>query len=49
MKKSEPGYAWERQAFGGFCFATYETDECIDDIAIDFYGTDKGDVVSSAE
>jgi hypothetical protein len=53
---SEPGFAWERQVFGAVCFATYakSSNESsspyeITDIALDFYGTDKEDVISSAE
>ena len=55
---SEPGFAWERQVFGAVCFATYAKSSNastsasayeITDIALDFYGTEKGDVVSSTE
>ena len=51
---SEPGFAWERQVFGAICFATYDKTSIestyeIKDIALDFYGTEKGDVVSSAK
>ena len=53
---SETGFAWERQVFGAVCFATYVKSSNasaslyeITDIALDFYGTEKGDVISSAE
>lgn len=51
---SEPGLVWERNTFGALCFATYykasiEFPFEIKDIALDFFGTDKGEVVSSAE
>jgi len=43
---------WERQVFGAICFAVYEaTFETVTfkDIALDFFGTKNGDVVSSAD
>ncbi len=44
--------AWERQVFGAICFAVYdqsiEAGVTFEDIALDFFGTEKGDVVASA-